>query len=400
MKFNYQARTEEGEIQAGVVEASSKEAAFSLLQKYGLYVTYLEEAKPPFYARRIEIFQRVSPRDIVLFSRQLAIMFGSRVPLVEALRVLASQTRNMDLREKIINLAEEVEGGSAFSKALSLYPKVFSSFYIAMVKAGEASGKLAESLDYLANHLEREYHLSARTKGALLYPFLVLFVVVLVLYLMIFMVIPNLKMIIESSGMEVPKITQMVIGFSDLLRSSGHFLIIGFLVLSVLIYRYYKTKKGKAFFDKFFLKLPFFGPLLQAVNISRFAENLSTLIAGGLMITQALELTANTLGNSIYKKAILSARDGVKKGMPISSVLSIFPEIFPPVFIQMTMVGEKTGTLDTSLTHIANFYQKEVERNIENILNILEPGLIVVLGIIVGGLMFSVLMPFYQVITF
>ena len=306
----------------------------------------------------------------------------------------------MNLREKIIDLAEEVEGGSAFSKALSLYPKIFSPFYVAMVKAGEASGKLAESLDYLANHLEREYHLLARTRGALLYPSLVLFIVLLVFYLIIFMVIPNLKMIIESSGMEVPRITQIVIGFSDFLRSSGLFLMIGFLALAVLTYRYYKTKRGKAFFDKFFLKLPFFGPLLQAVNISRFAENLSTLIAGGLMITQALELTANTLGNSIYKKAILSARDGVKKGMPISSVLSIFPEIFPPVFIQMTLVGEKTGTLDTSLTHIANFYQKEVERNIENILNVLEPGLIVVLGIIVGGLMFSVLMPFYQVITY
>ena len=165
MKFNYQARTKKGEIQAGVVEASSKEAAILLLQKYGLYITYLEEVKVPFYAWEVKIFKRISSRDIVLFSRQLSIMFSSRVSLVEALVTIASQTKNLEFRERILDLSREVEGGSAFSKALSRHPKIFSSFYISMVKSGETSGKLSESLSYLADHLEREYYLISRIRG-------------------------------------------------------------------------------------------------------------------------------------------------------------------------------------------------------------------------------------------
>ena len=236
MKFNYQARTKEGEIQTGVVEASSKEAALSLLEKHGFYITYLEEAKPPFYARKVKIFTKISLRDIVLFSRQLSIMFGSKVPLVEALRVLTSQAESSELREKISSLSEEVEGGSPFSKALSRHPRIFSPLYVSMVKAGEASGRLSESLNYLAEHLEREYHLSAKIKGALIYPFLVLSVVLLVLYLMVFLVIPSLTLIIREATVEIPKVTQIVIKASEFLREFGSFLIVGFFIITIYHY--------------------------------------------------------------------------------------------------------------------------------------------------------------------
>ena len=182
MKFNYQARTKKGEIQLGTVEASSREAAIALLQKYGLYVTVLEEAEaPPIYARRIKFFERIPASDIVLFSRQLSILFKSKVPLVEALEVLAIQTKNPDFKEKIFKLAEDVEGGTSLSGALSRHPKIFSSFYIAMVKAGEASGKLSEALRYLAEHLEREYRLISRIRGAMIYPAMVIIIAILVL---------------------------------------------------------------------------------------------------------------------------------------------------------------------------------------------------------------------------
>jgi len=399
MKFNYQARTKTGEIQTGVVEASSREAALLLLQKYGFYVTYLEEAKVPFYAKRVEIFQRISRRDIVLFSRQLSMMFSSRVSLVEALRSLASQTKNSVLRETILDISEEVEGGSPFSDALSRHPKIFSQIYVSMVKAGEVSGKLSETLNYLADYLEREYYLASKTKGALIYPALILLVTLLVLILMIFLVIPNLKSVILASGAEIPKSTKLVIALSDFLRKSGLFLIFGSLLFLFLIFRYYKTKEGKNLFDKIFLKLPLIGPLLQLIYLSRFAENLSTLISGGLMIAQALELSAHTIGNSIYQEAILKARDEVRKGIPISSNLSLFPEIFPPVFIQMILVGEKIGALDVSLMNIANFYQREVGREVDSLISILEPVLIIILGVIVGGMMLSVLMPLYQTVA-
>jgi len=209
MKFNYQARDQKGEVQSGQVEASSREAAVTLLQRHGLYITFLEEvAAPPFYAQIIKILERTSQKDIVLFSRQLAIMFKSRVPLVESLEVLAVQARNLDLKEKIFKISEEIEGGTTLSGALSKYPKIFSPFYIAMVRAGEASGKLSEALSYLAEHLERGYHLASKLRGAMIYPAMVIFVAIIVFTLMMFYIIPQLTEVLLSSGSELPLITK------------------------------------------------------------------------------------------------------------------------------------------------------------------------------------------------
>ena len=401
MKFNYQARTEKGEIQSGIIEASSREAAIALLRKHGLYVTVLEEAAaPPLYAKRIKIFEKIPRSDIVLFSRQLSIMFKSKVSLVEALRVLSAQTRNLELKERVLELSEDVEGGTSFSSALSRHPKIFSSFYISMVKAGEISGTLSESLEYLAEHLEREYHLTAKLKGALIYPLLVLAVVFLVLALMIFFVIPSLSAVLIGTGQELPVITRIVIGLSDFLKNWGWVIVSGIIALIFAGFRYYRTKKGKKFFDKIFLRLPVIGPLLKMVYLARFAENLSTLISGGLPIASALQTVGEIVGNDCYKEVIFEARDRVRRGEPVSSALSLAPEVFSPVFIQMTLVGEKTGTLDSSLMNIVNFYKKEIDRTVDGLLSILEPVLIMILGVIVAGLILSILGPLYRMITF
>ena len=401
MKYNYQARTKKGEIQTGIIEASSREAATTLLRKYGLYVTILEEvAAPPLYAKKIKIFERISRGDIVLFSRQLSIMFKSKIPLVEALRVLSTQARNPEFKEKILELSEEIEGGTSFSGALSRHPKIFSSFYIAMVKAGEVSGTLSESLEYLAEHLEREYHLAAKMRGVLMYPSLIIFVVFLVLALMIFFVIPNLSKVLVETDQELPTVTKVVIGSSVFLREWGWILILGVVILILAGFRYYRTEKGKKFFDKTFLKLPIIGPFLKMINLTRFAENLSTLISGGLPIASALQTVGEIVGNTSYKEVIFEARDKVRKGEPISSVLARAPEVFPPVFVQMTLVGEKTGTLDSTLMNIVNFYKKEIDRTIDNFLSVLEPALIIILGVIVAGLMLAILVPLYQMVAF
>jgi len=186
---------------------------------------------------------------------------------------------------------------------------------------------------------------------------------------------------------------------SEFTRENGPYLLAGFILILFLIFRYYKTEKGKDMLDRIFLKMPLIGPLLKTVYLSRLGESLSTLISGGLMIAQALELSADIVGNIAYKEAIIAARDEVRKGVSISSVFSLYTEIFPPVFIQMTLVGEKTGSLDTSLTNIASFYQREVERGIDNVLGVLEPALIIILGVVVGGLMMSILMPMYQMMS-
>lgn len=397
MKFNYQARTKKGEVRAGAIEASSREAAIGLLQKYGLYVTVLEEAKEaPIYAKRVKLFERIPVKEIVLFSRQLAIMFSSKVSLVESLRTLASQTQNPDFKEKIFKISEEVEAGTTFSQALAKYPRIFSAFYVAMVRAGEVSGKLAESLNYLADHLEREYYLVGKIRGAMVYPALIVLVALSVLILMAVFVIPNLSKILEESGGDLPAITKFVINLSDFLRTWGWILFLGVLTLAVLAVRYSKTENGKRFFDQTFLRLPGLGSFLKMVCLSRFAENLSTLVQGGIPVAQSLEICAKIVGNSVYQKIIFQARDEVRKGEAISQVLIRSPREFPPIFTQMTLVGERTGTLDKTLLNLVGFYQKETGRILEDLLGVLEPLLIVVLGLGVGGLMAAILMPLYR----
>ncbi len=400
MKFNYQARTKTGEVQSGIIEASSREAAVNLLYKYELYITLLEPVEAvPIYAKRISLFEKVSRRDIVLFSRQLSLMFKSKVSLIESLQVLATQTKNLDFREKISELSESVEGGTSFSAALAKYPDFFSTFYVAMVRAGESSGKLSESLEYLAEHLEREYHLTGKIKGALLYPVLILLVVILVILLMIFFVIPQLSIVLEGSGQQLPGITQAVINFARLARQFWWVVLLGLFFLAFAGFQYQQTADGKKFFDRALLKIFGIGEFLKMIYVSRFAENLSTLISGGLPIAQALEITGEIVGSVTYQEIIFETRDKVRRGEQISSVLLNYPDIFPPVFSQMVLVGEKTGTLDASLLHIVNFYKKEIDREIDNFLSVLEPVLILFLGLMVAGLMFSVLMPLYKIIS-
>ncbi|MDO8424534.1 MAG: type II secretion system F family protein, partial [bacterium] len=394
MKFNYQARTKKGEVRAGAIEASSREVAIGMLQKYGLYVTVLEEMREaPIYAKRVKFFERVSVRDVVLFSRQLSIMFNSKVSLVESLRTLANQTKNPEFKEKILKISEEVEGGTALSLALSKHPRIFSTFYVAMVKAGETSGKLSESLNYLAEHMEREYYLVGKIRGALIYPALILLVAVSVLILMTVFVVPHLSKVLEESGGDLPAVTKFVIGLSNFLRAWGWILVLGLAAFAVSSFRYSKTEVGKKFFGKLFLRLPAVGTFLKMIYLSRFAENLSTLISGGIPVAQSLEICAKIVENTVYKEIILLARDEVRKGEPISQVLIRFPNEFSPIFTQMTLVGERTGTLDKTLLNLVSFYQKETGRMVEDLLGVLEPLLIVFLGLGVGGLMGAILMP-------
>jgi type IV pilus assembly protein PilC len=401
MKFNYQARNKKGETQTGVIEASSRDAAAQLLSRHDLYVTLLDEEKAtPVYSKRLTFLDRVSVRDIMLFSRQLSIMFQSRVSLVEALQVLGSQMKNASFKEKIFEISESVEGGTAFSQAIEKYPSLFSSFYVNMVKSGEASGTLSGVLDYLADHLEREYYLSSKIKGALVYPSFIVFVALAVLFLMMYFVIPNLSKVLESTGAELPGITKAVLWLAGFIRTWGLLLLLLAGVGIFFVYRYAKTKEGKRFFSVLFLQTPSVKQFLQMIYLSRFAENLSTLIGGGLPIVQCLDITANIIGNDVYKDIIEEAREEVKRGGRISQVLQKYPSQFPPVFTQMVFVGEKSGTLDKSLMSVVRFYQKEVEGAVEQLLSVLEPALIVVLGLLVGGMMASVMLPLYNMASF
>ncbi len=401
MKFNYQARDKKGQVQSGIVEASSREAVLSLLQKHKLFVTLLEQvAKKPFYERQIKLFQRISQKDVVNFSRQLSLMFKSKIPLVSALQSIGEQTKNSAFKENILSISQEVEGGTPFSQALSSHAKLFSPFYVSMVKSGEASGTLSESLTYLADHLEKEYYLSSKIKGAMIYPALIVVVVIGVLVMMMYFVIPNMTKVLTETGQELPVLTKVVIGFSNFFRSWGWVLLPVVAGLFIGLLRYFKTDEGKKLKDKFLLKIPLIGPFLRMIYLSRFAENLSTLITGGLPVVQALEITGDIVGNDVYQTIISQIKDEVRRGQKISQVLTRFPNEFPPILIQMVTVGERTGTLGESLTNVVDFYQKEIDRGIDNLLSILEPVLVIFLGGLVAGLMAAVLMPLYQMTGF
>lgn len=397
MRFNYQARNQQGQTQTGIVEASSREAALGVLQKYGLYVTYLAEEKRPFYEKQIKLFQRTGAKDIVLFARQLAIMFKSEVGLVEALRSLSEQAGNPDLREKILALAQEVEGGSSLSNALGRFPKLFSPFFINMVKSGESAGKLAEVLEYLADHLEREYNVNSRMKGAMIYPAMIVTVAFVVFLLMIFFVLPNMTKILQETATELPLPTKIVIAVSDIFRS-WWWLMLGLLAAGIFgLLRYSKTEQGKRNFDAFILKVPLIGDLARKMFLAQFSENLSTLIAGGLPIAQALEFSGQVVGNKIYQEVIFEARDGVRRGESISSILRQYPKLFPAMVVQMVYVGERAGSVEKTLRNVVDFYQGEVQRTVDNLLGLLEPMMIVFLGGMVAVVVAAVLLPLYRI---
>ena len=396
MRFNYQARTETGEVQTGAVEASSREVAFNILKGHDLYVTILEEAAAPFYAKKLRIFEMVSKKDIVLFSRQLSIMFKSNVPIVESLKTIAKQTRKFKLRDKILKISEEVEGGTSLSKALSLFPKIFSPFYINMVKSGEASGKLSDVFIYLADYLEKEQAFRSKIKGAMIYPIFILVVFVGVVSIIMVYVIPQLAEVLKGTGQELPLITQVVIAVSDFLKKRWWLVLLFLVGLIIGLWQFARSKTGKRFFDRNLLKLPLLGAFLKKLYLSRFALNLSTLISGGLPIAQALEITGDVVNNNLYKEIIFETRDQVKKGETISSVLDKYPNLIFPLFYQMVMVGEKTGTIDSSLLNVVGFYQEDVDRSLDNFVRLLEPIFIILLGGAVAGLMAAVLMPLYS----
>ena len=397
MQFNYQARTKNGLVQVGVIEVASRKEAVSLLQKEGLYVTHLEELAPrPFYFRQIDLLNRAGRKDIMMFCRELALMLKSGVGLVESLRALAEQTAKSVFREQVIEISADVEGGVYFSEALAKFPRVFSNFFINIIKAGEASGKLSESLNYLAQHLEREYNLISKIKSGMTYPAFILLVFLGIGGLAIFMVLPPFEDTLLSLEVELPFLTRAVLGLGDAMRTWWWAFLIGIVFMVVLIRRYFKTDEGRELMGRIALKIPILGKTIRKVYLTRFTENLSTLILAGLPITQALDIVSGTTGNKTYQKIVLETQEGVRRGELMSSVLEKYSKDIPGLVTQMIRVGERTGRLDESLMNVANFYESEVNRNIDALVDIIEPVLIVVLGGLVALLMISIIVPVYK----
>jgi len=400
MKFEYIARTPKGEIQSGTVETSSYEAAVEILQRHKLIVTSLrsvEEKKGMIGEFRIPLpFKRINLRDISIFSRQLAILFSSEVPLVEALRTMGNQTEKAAFKEKIFKIADDVDSGTAFSKAIAKYPEVFSTFYVNLIRAGEVSGKLSESLEHLADHHERQYEMMGKIKGAMYYPAFIFVALILAVAIMFIFVIPAITSILVESQQSLPVITRAIIGLTNFLRQWGWILFSLLAVGLVFFLRWRSGPKGRKIWDKYIIRLPILGKIFIKIALSRFSSNLSTLIKGGLPISRAMEITAEVVGNETYKEIILEAEEGIRRGEFISATFKMKKEI-PPLVTQMILIGEKTGKLPAVLENLSQFYQKEVERITENLVNLIEPIMILVIGVGVGFIVVGVIMPIYQI---
>ena len=401
MKFEYVAKNNEGKEVKDVIEADSKGEALLKLQQEDLYVMKIEEVKLPFYKRELSLdipfLGGVSDTDLVLFSRQLAIMIESQIGIIESLKILALQIQNDQLKEIVTDVAKRVEEGEPFSQALRKHDDVFSTFYVGAVESGEASGNLPQSLAYLEEHIERNSKFKKKLIGALIYPLFIIFVFSFVVAFLLIFVIPDLVEMIEELDADMPFVTQLVITSSDFVVNWGPIVLPALIISFIVFLRVIKTEKGKKIFDSAILQIPLFGEFIKKVNLTYFAESMSTLVSSGLDMVQALEVTEKIISNQTYTDLTAEIKQGVKEGREISASMQKKPKYFPDMVTQMIIVGERTGKMKRILDSIVRFYRDEVERQMDSIIKIAEPLLIILFGIMVGVLVVAVLLPIYNI---
>lgn len=398
MRFNYQARTKEGEIQTGTVEAASRKAAIETLQRHDLTVIYLEPISAvPFYARSLKIFRKVKAKELVIFYRQLAILMETNTPLLDSFGAVAEQVGNPYFKDILFEIETDIRGGESLSKALAKHKKIFSPFYIKVVESGEVTGKLGDVLKYLAEHAEKEYILNSKIKGAFTYPTFILSAFFIVAILMLVYVVPHLTSIFLETGQELPVLTRILIGTSNFFRSWTWLLILIFIGMAFGFSQGLKTDKGRELWDGFKLRLPILGNLFKKRYLVRFTENLSTLLKGGLPILSALKISGQVVGNKVFSRLVAEAEEEVKQGGNISSVFERDKKNIPPAVVQMLKVGEKAAKLDTILERLSIFYQQEIDGVVNNMTQLIEPFLIIALGGGVAFLVASILMPIYNI---
>lgn len=398
MLFKYEVLDQQGRKQNGVIDAPTDDLAITSLQRRGFIVSNVVPADQaqPLWQRNIGFFERVTNKEIVILSRQLSTLFEAQVSALQVFRLLSDQTENHKLKVILDNVTSDLQGGSSISNALSKSPEVFSTFFVNMVKAGEESGRLDETFKYLADYLERSYEVTSKAKNALIYPSFVIFTFVVVMVLMLTLVIPKISGILVDAGQEIPFYTRVVLGMSNFMVDFGPFLAIAAAFGVYLLFQFYKTDAGRASIDGFKISIPYLGDLYQKLYLSRISDNLTTMLASGIPVVKALELTQDVVDNAIYRDAILQATEKVKGGSSVSEALSRSPEI-PRIFIQMMRVGEETGNLGEILSTLSRFYQREVGTAVDTLVDMIEPIMIILLGLGVGFLLASVLIPIYNV---
>jgi len=398
-KFQWEARSKAGSVQKGVMEASSREMVEAQLKKFGFTgITIKEEGKG--LSKEIKIpglgSKKVTTKEIVIFTRQFATMIDSGLPLVQCLEILSSQQENRTFKDVLLKVKESVESGTTFADALSKHPKVFDNLFVNLVAAGEVGGILDTILNRLAAYTEKAMKLKKQIKGAMVYPGTIVSIAVVVVGVIMIFVIPTFAKMFADFGGELPGPTKFVIALSNFLVKYIIVIIAAIFLIVFAFKKYYATPGGRKTIDRLALRAPVFGDLIRKVSVAKFTRTLGTLVSSGVPILDGLDIVARTAGNAVVEEAIYKVRQSISEGKTIAEPLQQ-SGVFPPMVVQMIGVGEATGAMDAMLSKIADFYDDEVDDAVGALTAMMEPMLMVFLGVVVGGLVIAMYLPIFQI---
>lgn len=397
--FEYKGLTKDGKNVRGSLDADNVRTARMKLKRDGIFVIDLKNKQKATEKRKakgaIQIGGSVSVDDISMMTRQLATLIKANIPLVEALAAVADQVENPTLKDTMSDIKNAVNEGGAFHRALGKYPKIFDKMYISMVEAGEASGTLDVILIRLAEFTESQNELQKKIQAAIAYPALMMLFTLGMLMVLFVYVIPKVSTIFEQMDKRLPWYSELVIGFSGWLVNYWHVIIIGLVVIAILFRNWKNTPSGSDQWDSIILKLPLIGKLARMIAVSRFTRTLSTLLAGGVPMLNAMDIVKNVVNNSVLAKAIALARDNISEGESIAGPLKKSDQ-FPPIVIHMINIGEKTGDLENMLTQVADTYDFQVKNSVQGLTSLLEPIMIVFMGLVIGVIVFAIMVPIFE----
>jgi len=395
--FYYTAVDAEGKERKGSIDAISQDIAVTALQRRSLTLSSITPAESnSMFQKRLAFFERVKNKDVVILSRQITTLFEAQVSALRAFRLLAAESQSPALQDRLSEVANDIQSGSTIADALAKHPKVFGSFYVEMVRAGEETGRLDEAFAFLADYLDRTYEVTTKARNALIYPAFVITTFIAVMVLMLTTVIPRLSDILLETGQEIPVYTRVVIGLAQFFSNYIWLLGIALVVGGVLMYRYLQTDSGSKRMARARLDVPYVGDLYRKLYISRIADSLSTTLSSGIQLVRGVEISAAVVGDPAYAEILERVAYEIQSGRPASDVFSDYKE-FPGIVIAMVKVGEETGDLSNILKTMAKFYRREVSNSVDTLVSLIEPMMIVLLGLGVGLLLASVLVPIYNI---
>ena len=393
--YQWVGKNRKDEVQKGEIEAVSEEAVKAQLTRQRITPTKVKKKPKDLFENVAFLQPKVKERDVILFARQFSTMIDAGLPIIQCLDILYSQQGNSTFKKMLKDIKESVEGGATLAEALKKFPKQFDSLFVNMISAGEAGGILDSILRRLAAYMEKAAKLKSQVKGAMTYPIVTLIIAVVVLAVILVFVIPVFEEMFADFGGELPVATQVVVAMSDMVKSKIIYIIIGLALFIIAFKKFYSTEKGQETVDKLLLKIPVFGDLLRKVAVAKFTRTMGTMLASGVAILEALDIVAKTAGNKTVEKAIYNVRKGIAEGRTMADPLAQ-SGVFPSMVCQMISVGESTGALDAMLEKIADFYDEEVDQAVENLTALIEPFMLVFLGVTIGGLVVAMYLPIFK----